>query len=142
MLPSRNALSSASRARPLASGTRWPYRSTVVVIDLWPSQRDTSVIGTPQRARYWRRVSQERAEDQAACSGQRPREFSCIGRVANLSVRVWKASRGSEPWRSAYLRNEAKFVVARMRAGPPPSAAPLRLLYIDCAVRIDIAQIQ
>ena len=30
----RNALSSASRARPLASGTRWPYRSTVVVIDL------------------------------------------------------------------------------------------------------------
>jgi hypothetical protein len=23
------------------------YRSTVVVIDLWPSQRDTSEIGTP-----------------------------------------------------------------------------------------------
>ena len=42
-----NALSSASRARPLASGTRWPYRSTVVVIDLCPSQRDTSEIGTP-----------------------------------------------------------------------------------------------
>jgi hypothetical protein len=42
-----NALSSASRARPLASGTRCPYRSTVVVMDLWPSQRDTSEIGTP-----------------------------------------------------------------------------------------------
>src|ERR1700691_3761961 len=33
-----NALSSASRARPLASGTRCPYRSTVVEMDLWPSQ--------------------------------------------------------------------------------------------------------
>ena len=42
-----NARSSVSRARPLASGTRWPYRSTVVVIDLCPSQRDTSEIGTP-----------------------------------------------------------------------------------------------
>ena len=42
-----NARSSASRARPLAWGTRWPYRSTVVVIDLWPSHRDTSEIGTP-----------------------------------------------------------------------------------------------
>jgi hypothetical protein len=31
---------------------------------------------------------EERAENQAACSGQRPREFSCMGRVANLSVRV------------------------------------------------------
>jgi hypothetical protein len=40
-----NALSSASRARPLASGTRCPYRSTVVVIDLWPSHRETSEIG-------------------------------------------------------------------------------------------------
>ena len=29
-----NALSRASRARPLASGTKCPYRSTVVVIDL------------------------------------------------------------------------------------------------------------
>jgi hypothetical protein len=28
----RNALSSASRVRPLAPGTRWPYRSTVVSI--------------------------------------------------------------------------------------------------------------
>ena len=43
----QNALSSALRARPLASGTKCPYRSTVVVIDLWPSQRDTSEIGTP-----------------------------------------------------------------------------------------------
>jgi DNA-binding NarL/FixJ family response regulator len=34
-----NAPSSASRARPPASGTRWPYRSTVVVSDLCPSQR-------------------------------------------------------------------------------------------------------
>jgi hypothetical protein len=42
-----NALSRASRARPLASGTRCPYRSTVVVIDLWPSQREISEIGTP-----------------------------------------------------------------------------------------------
>jgi hypothetical protein len=40
-------LSSASRARPVASGTSWPYRSTVVVIDLWPSQREASEIGTP-----------------------------------------------------------------------------------------------
>jgi len=55
---------------------------------------------------------EERAEDQAARSGQQLREFSCISRVANQSVRVWKGSRGSEPWRSAYLRNEAKFVVA------------------------------
>jgi hypothetical protein len=55
---------------------------------------------------------EERAENQAACSGQRPREFSWIGRVANQSVRVWKGSLGSKPWRSAYLRNEAKFVVA------------------------------
>jgi hypothetical protein len=29
-----NALSSASGDRPLASGTRWPYGSTVVAIDL------------------------------------------------------------------------------------------------------------
>ena len=42
-----NALSRASRARPLASGTRWPYRSTVVVMDLCPSQRETSEMGTP-----------------------------------------------------------------------------------------------
>ena len=55
---------------------------------------------------------EERAEDQAARKGQRPREFSCIGRVANGSVRVWKGSRGSEPWRSAYLRDEAKFLLA------------------------------
>ena len=45
--PAWNALSRASRARPLASGTRCPYRSTVVVIDLWPSQRETSEMGTP-----------------------------------------------------------------------------------------------
>src|SRR5215471_19136270 len=41
------ALSSASRARPVASGTRCLYRSTVVVMDLWLSQRETSEIGTP-----------------------------------------------------------------------------------------------
>jgi hypothetical protein len=38
-------------------------------------------------------------------------EFSC-SRVAKLSVRVSKGNSGSKPWRSAYLRNEAKFVVA------------------------------
>jgi hypothetical protein len=31
---------------------------------------------------------EKRAENQAACTGQRPREFSCIGRVANRGVRV------------------------------------------------------
>jgi hypothetical protein len=41
-IPQRaNARSRASRARLLASGTKWLYRSTVVVIDLWPSQRDS-----------------------------------------------------------------------------------------------------
>src|SRR5258708_12447748 len=35
-------LAGVSQARPLASGTRCPYRSTVVVIELWPSQRETS----------------------------------------------------------------------------------------------------
>ena len=55
---------------------------------------------------------EERAENQAARSGQRPREFLCIGRVANQSVRVLKGSRGYEPWRSAYLRNEVKFLLA------------------------------
>ena len=85
---------------------------------------------------------EERAEDQAARKGQRPREFSCIGRVANGSVRVWKGSRGSEPWRSAYLRNEAKFLVALDVGGTATPAAPLRLLYIDCAARIGNAQIQ
>ena len=43
-----NALSSASRARPLASGTRCPYRSTVVVMDVWPGHQAT----IPENARY------------------------------------------------------------------------------------------
>jgi hypothetical protein len=45
-----NALSSASRVRPVASGTRCPYRSTVVVIDLCPAS------GIPQRWARLRRV--------------------------------------------------------------------------------------
>jgi len=44
----------------------------------------------------------------------------------------FKGSRGSEPWRSAYLRNEAKFVVARGVGGTATfggaSTAPLNRL--------------
>lgn len=46
-----------------------------------------------------------------------------------LSVRIQKANSGLEPWRSAYLRNEAKFVVALDVGGTATlggaSAAPL-----------------
>ena len=56
---------------------------------------------------------EERAEDQAAA--QRPaatRDFMHWPGGESECQSSWKGSRGSEPWRSAYLRNEAKFLVA------------------------------
>ena len=53
------ALSKASRTRLLASETRCPYSSTMVVIDLWPSYRETSEQ-YEERIAAWHRAGERK----------------------------------------------------------------------------------
>jgi hypothetical protein len=85
---------------------------------------------------------EERAEDQAARKRLRPREFSCMGRVAIGVSESGKAVMGRYPGGAPTSAMKPNSLSPWTWARPPPSAAPLRLLYTEGAARTGIAQMR